>query len=136
MKNDSYKITIPTSQLFSLNELYGWANKNRYLANNKKRKAMRITCEYLEEVGNQHDFYIDEPVRLKFTWHVKNKRTDPDNISSAGRKVILDSMQKVPINGHDMMLPRDSFKYLIGFIDEYVFDRKELVDIEIIMKDS
>lgn len=131
MKNDSFdKITIPSHQLFSLNQLYGWANLNKFLANSKKRKAMRITAQYLEKVGNKNDFYINELVRLHFIWHVKNKRTDPDNISSAGRKIILDAMQFVPVNGHDMMLPRDSFRYIMGFSDDFIFDGMQIVEIK------
>lgn len=43
-------------------------------------------------------------------WHMKNKRTDPDNISFA-KKFILDGLVVAQI------IPKDNWKYVGGFID-------------------
>lgn len=132
MRENSNVITIPTNHLIGLNEIIDASRKNKFLANNIKKKSQRISIELLTEQADLNDFYIDHPVRLKFTWHMADRRRDPDNISSAGRKILLDAMQEVIVNGMHVMLPRDSFNYLSGFQDDFSFDGESKVDIEII----
>ena len=62
---------------------------------------------------------------MRFTWHVKDKRTDADNIVFA-KKFILDGFVKAGI------IEDDSMKYIIGFIDDIVIDKNEYVEIEVV----
>ena len=65
------------------------------------------------------------PCRLKFTWLIKNKRTDLDNIAFC-KKFILDGIVQAKI------IPDDTMKYVIGFVDEFEISNKEGVRIEVI----
>ena len=59
---------------------------------------------------------ISEPCFYIFEWHIPNKRKDPDNISSLGRKLIFDSLQ---VAGK---LPNDNLAYIVGTADVYTID--------------
>ena len=65
-------------------------------------------------------------VHLSFVWYCRNRRKDPDNISAAGRKVILDGLVSAGI------LQNDGWKQVIGFSDSFEVDRdKPRVEVEL-----
>ena len=49
-------------------------------------------------------------VHLSFVWFCRNRRKDPDNISSAGRKIILDGLVSAGILQNDGWKFSDSFE--------------------------
>lgn len=65
-----------------------------------------------------------KPLRIHFTWIEKNKRRDLDNISSVGRKFILDTLQ---ICGK---LKNDNLNCVVGFTDEFILGKDNGVLIE------
>ena len=62
---------------------------------------------------------------MRFEWHERTKRRDPDNIASA-KKFVLDALVK---NG---VLEDDSRKYVKGFYDVIVDDTKDFVIVELV----
>jgi Holliday junction resolvase RusA-like endonuclease len=56
---------------------------------------------------------MTKPVRIDFLWTEKNNRRDYDNISSCGRKFILDALVA------SGKLPDDNRKYVRGFSDSF-----------------
>lgn len=115
------KLTMPVP-VATLNEYINAERKNRYAAAKIKKQE---TFAAAVAVGNamKQGVAFDWPCALKFTWHVKNRKKDPDNISFS-KKFILDGMQKAGF------LPNDSMKYITGFVDVFIADGKSIVEIE------
>ena len=61
---------------------------------------------------------VEYPVALTFEWFCKNRRKDPDNISSGGRKIILDALVTAGV------LRNDGWKDIEGFSDAFFVDAK------------
>lgn len=97
-------------QFITLNQYILKERGNRFAASKIKKDETHIA--YLHSRG----FEFKTPCRLQFTWYVKNKRTDPDNIAF-GKKFILDGMVKAGV------MPDDTFKHIIGFTDEFIVDK-------------
>lgn len=86
------------------------AHKAVYAQLKNQNKGLRITC----------------PVYIRFCWIEANRRRDPDNVSSYGRKVILDALVDLGV------LVDDSQKYIKGFTDEfYVYRDHPRIEFEI-----
>ena len=64
------------------------------------------------------------PCRLKFTWYLRDKRKDPDNVAFA-KKFILDGFQQCGF------MSNDNWAHIIGFVDEFFVDKEHpRVEIE------
>lgn len=63
--------------------------------------------------------------RLAFRWVEKDRRRDPDNVSSAGRKFILDGLVKAGV------LPGDGWAAVAGWSDAFEVGVKHGVEIVI-----
>ena len=59
-----------------------------------------------------------EKALIGFEWIERNRKRDPDNINSGGRKFILDTLVKSGI------LKDDGWKNIVGFKDTYGIDKK------------
>jgi Holliday junction resolvase RusA-like endonuclease len=93
------KIVIE-GELTSHNSYTDAIRRNRYKGGSIKRMNERL-CEHWIRSARYEGFMLERfPVDITLTWFCKNKRTDPDNISSA-IKFILDSMQKVGVIDND-----------------------------------
>ena len=59
------------------------------------------------------------PVDVIFTWTCRNKRRDPDNIASAGQKILLDALQSAGVLPDDgwNQISRISHRFEIGAQD-------------------
>lgn len=68
---------------------------------------------------------LKTPIKIHYTWIEKNKRRDLDNISSVGRKFILDSLQ---LSGK---LKNDNLNYVVGSSDSFQIAEDYAVVIEI-----
>ncbi len=78
------------------------------LYSKKKKLWTNFIATQVRELGIKP---FKTPVFIHFTWSRKNRRTDPDNISSAGRKVILDGLVKAKV------LENDGWKQITGMMD-------------------
>lgn len=67
------------------------------------------------------------PIYIHFHWFAKNRKKDPDNISSA-KKFILDGLQEAGI------IENDGWNQIAGFSDDFTVDKKNpRVVVEIII---
>ena len=103
----------------SLNKFINAERSNRYIAAKIKREETSIA--HMSLLGKPP---ITTPCKLKFTWYIKDKRMDPDNISWS-KKAVIDGMVKAKL------IPDDGLKYITGFTDEFIIDKHERVEIEI-----
>ena len=101
-----------------LNEWIAAERANKYKASKIKKEETYIA--YLAFRGVK----IQTPCKIKFTWYVKNKRRDLDNLGFS-KKYILDGMVKAGA------IPNDNLTHIIGLEDSYVIAAKEGVEIEI-----
>ncbi|MEW6542457.1 MAG: hypothetical protein AB1411_02475 [Nitrospirota bacterium] len=67
-----------------------------------------------------------------FEWHEPNRLRDPDNVSGAGRKLILDAFV------HAQLIPDDGWDVIAGWEDRFVVSRKPgvLVTIREVQEES
>lgn len=87
----------------TLNDMIGDARKHWAISAKHKKESTelaRVQCLRLKP--------IVQPCRVSFDWFYSSK-CDPDNISSGGRKSILDGMVEAKV------LPNDNDKWVIGF---------------------
>ena len=59
---------------------------------------------------------VEYPAALEFRWFCRSRRKDPDNISSGGRKIILDAFVAAGV------LRNDGWKDISGFRDTFDVD--------------
>ena len=104
----------------ALNEYTNSSRANKYLSGAIKKRETEIARLHFINTPK-----IATPCRIKFTWIMKNKRMDLDN-RSFSRKFILDGMVKANV------IPDDSLKYVIGFVDEFEIGDVDGVKIEIL----
>ena len=101
----------------TLNEYIKAERGNKFAAANIKKKETEVArVHFLSKI-------CKTPCKLKFIWHVKNKRKDLDNITFA-KKFILDGMVKANA------IENDNLNHIVGFIDEVIFDGNDYVEIE------
>ena len=79
----------------SLNKLIGATNYNKYVGNGIKQ---RNTKKVAEQVKDEEP--IPEDAIFSFHWYLSNRKSDPDNISSA-TKFVLDGFQEAGIMEND-----------------------------------
>ena len=101
-----------------LNQMIQIERGNKYKAAKIKKDTTNFV--YYSLKGHKP---IEYPCKLRFTWLLKNKRMDLDNIAYA-KKGVIDGMVKAGL------LPDDGLKYIIGFVDEFEISDKVGVRIE------
>jgi len=101
-----------------LNEVIRIERGNRYNAAKLKKDETSVVQYALL---NKKQF--NTPCKIKFTWLIKNKRIDPDN-RAYSKKSVLDGMVKAKI------IPDDTHKHILGFVDEFEISDKVGVRIE------
>ena len=90
-----------------------------------KKNATRICQAYIQQAINKGLELPKLPMDLKFTWYVKNRRKDKDNIAFA-KKFILDGMTS------SGLIKNDGWAQIEGFTDTFIVDKNERVEIELI----
>lgn len=103
----TWTIEIPI-KVPSLNEYIGACRTNYHKANKMKHDVQSQVAAYISHLPR-----MQRPVTIDFLWTEKNNRRDYDNISSAGRKFILDALVA------SGKLPDDNRKYVRGFSDTF-----------------
>jgi Holliday junction resolvase RusA-like endonuclease len=112
------KFTVKT-RLPGLNEYINACRHNKYKGNELKQNTDSLIGWHIRAAKLKK---IDKPVKIKFIWHEKSYRRDPDNIASA-KKYILDALQKQGI------LQNDNLKWIKGFQDEFEVGDKDYIEI-------
>lgn len=102
-------------RLDALNDYIGANRTNRQAGAKMKRENEAMVTGYIwQQLKNE---IIEKPVYITFVWYEPNKRRDPDNISSFGRKIILDALVAAGV------LQNDGWKQIAGFRDVFNVDK-------------
>lgn len=119
----SVRFIIP-GRLDGLNT-YIWACRANPYKGNKLREENQAIC--VGEIRKQlRGIHISSLAFLCFSWYEPNRRRDPDNISSFGRKVIQDALVSCGV------LKDDGWKYIVGFADHFYIDLENpRIEVEI-----
>lgn len=117
--------TIP-GRLPGLNEYTRSCRGNKYGGNNVKQDAQTLVGIALRAARLRG---VRAPVRMAFRWYEEDKRRDIDNIAFA-KKFILDALVKTGI------LPDDSRKWLLSFVDEFPEPDKSNPRIEVEIEEA
>lgn len=86
---------------------------NRFRYNTHKKQWARLISARIA----QAQLKPMQRVRISWLWHEKNRRRDPDNFSSMGKKWALDSLVSCGI------LPDDGWDEIEGMSDAWVLDK-------------
>ena len=116
-------VSIP-HRFVSLNDYINAERTNRYMAAKIKKSETQVAENAFRGLQT-----ILEPCRVRFTWVVKDKRRDLDNIAFA-KKYILDGAVNAGV------LKGDNMKYIVGFEDVLQFDDSERVEVDFIESDT
>lgn len=106
-------------KLPSLNEYVFECRKSKYTGAEMKKNVERDIAYFLNVLPK-----FENPIYIKFKWIENNKKRDLDNICFA-KKFILDALVK---SGH---MKNDNRNYVIGFTDEFYYDKEAKVILEI-----
>ena len=116
-------VSIP-HRFVSLNDYINAERTNRYMAAKIKKSETAIAKEAFSRLPSINKLYT-----VRFTWFVKDKRRDLDNIAFA-KKYILDGAVDAGF------IPGDNMKYIIGFEDVVQFADNERVEVQFIESDT
>lgn len=105
----------------TLNKYINRERTNKYAAAKMKKEATKIS-EW-ETMYKHHK--LNYPLKMIYTWHLKNKRIDPSNWAFC-KKYIEDGM----INSG--FLPNDNINFINEIHDKFVLDEEEYVEIELL----
>ncbi|MCI1999578.1 MAG: hypothetical protein LKJ75_02445 [Clostridia bacterium] len=105
----------------TLNEYTKVSRGNKYASAGMKKDAEE---KIMFEIALSGTGEFTPPAFITFEWHEKNKRRDKDNVCFA-KKFILDALQKSRI------LKDDGNKYISGFKDVFVYEKKQGVKVTI-----
>jgi Holliday junction resolvase RusA-like endonuclease len=112
------KIKIPL-ELDNWNDIINQCRTNKYRANTYKKQEMKDISWFIRQIPPIKKY----PVKMVFTWHIKNSRSDLDNKST---KSILDCMQNLGI------LENDNICHINQITHIAVKDKTEYVEMEIV----
>lgn len=112
-------------KLPSLNDYINVCRSNKYNGAKFKKNIEKTISIYIHNAKIKKVLKpTDKPIIVHFEWHEKTKRRDADNVASA-KKYILDAMQTSGI------IPNDNRKYVRGFTDVIINDKKDFVVVKI-----
>lgn len=106
-------------KLPSLNDYIKVCRTNYNYANKYKARIEQEIGLFLMKMPR-----IRKPIKIHFTWVESSKKRDKDNVAFA-KKFILDSMQRYG------KLENDNNKYIMGFTDDFKYEKKNKVILEI-----
>ena len=107
---------IILGRLPSLNEYIAAMNRNRHVGNKMKQECIQNVSWYIKQQLDVEQ--IKNPVKIKFIWYEANRKRDIDNVSSMGRKVILDALVSTGV------LINDTQEWVNGFEDKFYIDKE------------
>ena len=106
-------------KLPSLNDYIKECRANKYAGANMKKSIENELALYINKLP-----VFTNPIRLKIIWIENNLKRDPDNIAFA-KKFLLDTMVKTG------KIKNDNKKYIVGFKDDFKYDAKNKIILEI-----
>lgn len=112
------KVVIPL-KLNNWNDIISQCRTNKYYANTHKKQEMKDISWFVKNIPPITKY----PIKMVFTWHIKNSRKDLDNMSI---KSTLDCLQNLGI------LENDNIKHIDTIIHKAVKDDTEFVEMEIL----
>ena len=107
---------IIKGRLPGLNEYIDANRANRHKGAKFKSRCEKIIIGFIKQ--QLKGLKITKPVYINFTWIEQNRRRDKDNVSSFGRKVILDALVKASV------LKNDNWNCVVGFSDIFRADKE------------
>ena len=113
-----YRLEIPL-KLPSLNDYIRACRENRYAGANMKKNIENDLAFFINKLPT-----FKNQIRIKFTWIESNKKRDLDNICFA-KKFILDTLVKCG------KMKNDNRNYVVGFTDEFEYDKENKVILDI-----
>jgi len=115
------KLTLK-GRLPGLNEIINANRTNRFV-------GAKLKKEFSETIAWSCKAQKIKPIKgrlfFQFRWYEKNRKRDPDNFTSGGRKLILDALQMAGV------LENDGWN-IVGWVDNWEVDKENpRVEIEI-----
>lgn len=104
---------VVLGELSDLNRYIGALARNRFVGGAIKKE---MTEKVAMQVRNAEP--ITKKSIFQFTWYVKNKRKDPDNVCGAGAKFCMDGLVMAGI------LPNDTMEWVEGFVHKFKIDKE------------
>lgn len=112
-------------KLPSLNDYINVCRRNKYNGAKFKKDVEKLIALHIRNAKIKKVLTpTNKPIVVHFEWHERTKRRDADNIASA-KKYILDAMQTSGI------IPNDNRKFVKGFTDVIIDDKKDFVVVKI-----
>lgn len=102
----------------NLNDIILESRKNKYGAANQKKTWTNLVAMTARDLRPMTRVWI------KFIWHEKNRKRDPDNIAAA-KKFILDGLKDAGV------LENDGWKQISGFTDCFEISKTPGVLVEL-----
>lgn len=106
-------------KLNNWNDIIKHSRANKYYANTIKKQEMKDISYFIARIPPIKKY----PIKIIFTWHIKNTASDLDNKSV---KSILDCMQNLGI------IENDNINHINEIIYKTVKDKTDFVEMEII----
>lgn len=110
------------AQLPSLNNYINACRRNAYAGGSFKKDTDQLCALFIKKSGIPA---IKKPVKIYFEWHESTQKRDLDNVAGYGHKTILDALVNCGC------LKDDSPRYVKGFTDRFVKDKKSFVIVTI-----
>lgn len=98
----------------SLNEFINQNRTTKYYGNKTKQAETNI----VQLIARNHPPITEYPIKMKFTWVIKNRGKDLDNVAFA-KKYILDGLTKAKV------LQNDNLTKIVAFEDIAVITKDE-----------
>lgn len=111
------KIVIPL-KLSNWNDIINSNRINKYIGASQKKKEMKDISYFIRNMPKITEY----PIKINFTWHVKNIASDLDNKCI---KSILDCMQNLG------KLQNDNIKHINEITYKATKDKDDYVEMEI-----
>ena len=119
------KIVIPLKGIPSLNEHDNANRSNRFGGASMKKKATNLCATYVKKAMNEGFKLGKQPTDFEFTWYLKNKRKDKDNVAFA-KKYIFDGMVDAGL------IENDGWKQIGNWKEKFDVDKEfERVEIKV-----
>lgn len=106
----------------SLNEYIGVCRRNKYRANQMKRRETSRAARAARGVDP-----FTEPVVVSFLWVEQDRRRDLDNIAFA-KKFVLDGLVEAGV------IENDNARHVVGLRDEFSYD-KQNPHVEVVIEE-
>jgi Holliday junction resolvase RusA-like endonuclease len=102
----------------SLNELLGAKRNGRGTRQDAYGKLKKRWAHDVQTSALVRGIKPVNAAKIRFIWHEKDRRRDPDNISGGGQKLVLDALVKAGI------LPNDGWNQVLQLDHVFIVDKE------------